>query len=183
MSRPLDGRASEILRSAIIAGSPIAETGGDRTAGGARPPGSTVFRTSPDYGTGKTTQVDNKLPRARRLSGRKAFGRVFGGRNSASDRNVVVYARRNGLPYSRLGLTVGRKHGGAVRRNRIKRLLRDAFRLEYAAMPMGYDLVCVPRVGGAATLETLRRSVRLVAHRAVERCRASRRRRGPDEST
>ncbi|MFQ5423436.1 MAG: ribonuclease P protein component [Phycisphaerae bacterium] len=114
-----------------------------------------------------------RFPRARRLSGRKAFGRVFGTRRSASDRTLVVYVAPNDLPYTRLGLTVGRKHGNAVCRNRIKRLLREAFRLDYAALPQGFDLVCVPRVGADTSLEAYRRSIRLVSHRAV-RHRANR---------
>ena len=111
-----------------------------------------------------------KFGRTRRLHGVKAFARVFGGRRSAANRLLVIYAAGNDLPYSRLGLSVGRRHGNAVRRNRIKRLLREAFRLEGDALPSGYDLVCVPRVGDLGTLEAYRRAMRTVAARAVARC-------------
>lgn len=111
--------------------------------------------------------------RARRLSGKKAFARVFGGRCSAGDRHLVVFAMPNGLSYCRLGLTVGRKCGNAVARNRIKRLLREAFRLEGGSLPEGHDLVCLPRPGVESPLEAYRRSMRSVSARAAERCRAS----------
>lgn len=113
-----------------------------------------------------------KFGRARRLRGTNAFARVFGTRCSASNKLLVVYAAANGLPYSRLGLAVGKKHGGAVRRNRIKRLLREAFRLEGDALPAGYDLVCIPRVGEVGTVEAYRRAMRTVAHRAAARYKA-----------
>lgn len=54
---------------------------------------------------------------------------------------LAVYGRPNGLPESRLGLSVGKRVGNAVRRSRVKRVLREAFRLMRTEMPAGYDLV------------------------------------------
>lgn len=52
---------------------------------------------------------------------------------------------------ARLGVTATRKIGGAVQRNRIKRLVREAFRLEPTLLPAGIDLVVVAK-GGAPAL-------------------------------
>jgi len=104
---------------------------------------------------------------AQRLKGRRAFARVFGGRRSSADRLLVVYAMPNDLSWARLGLTVGRKHGTAVRRNRIKRLLREAFRLGYGELPQGYDFICVPRVGALGALSEYRQALRTLATRAA----------------
>ncbi|MCA9256323.1 MAG: ribonuclease P protein component [Phycisphaerales bacterium] len=116
----------------------------------------------------------NPFPRSRRLSGRKAFARVFGGRHSAGNRFLVVYALPNELDHPRLGMSVGRRQGNAVARNRLKRLIREAFRLEGDRLPDGYDLVCIPRVGVELTLENARRSIVSVSERAVTRANASR---------
>lgn len=84
---------------------------------------------------------------------------------------MVVYAVANELPYSRLGLSVGRKHGTAVQRNRIKRLLREAYRLERPQLPAGLDLVVVPRQGNEWTLEKARASLVAAVRQVDKRCR------------
>lgn len=54
---------------------------------------------------------------------------------------LAVYGRPNGLGVSRLGLSVGKRIGNAVRRGRVKRALREVFRLIRTEMPAGYDLI------------------------------------------
>lgn len=114
-----------------------------------------------------TVERGANFRQAQRLKGRRAFARVFGGRRSSADRLLVVYAMPNDLSWARLGLTVGRKHGMAVRRNRIKRLLREAFRLGLDELPQGYDFVCVPRVGAVGTLSEYRQALRTLGSRAA----------------
>lgn len=57
----------------------------------------------------------------------------------------VVLARRNGRSRSRLGITVSRKVGHAVTRNRIKRIVRDYFRLNRDPLPAALDLNVIAR--------------------------------------
>jgi ribonuclease P protein component len=87
------------------------------------------------------------------------FRRVYDRRRSASDNWLIVYACPNGLPYLRLGLSVSRKVGNAVRRNRIRRLYREAFRLTRQEMPVGLDIVLIPRSPDEPTLEGLKKSL------------------------
>ncbi len=81
------------------------------------------------------------FPRSRRLSGQRVFAAVYGARVRKHAGPLVVYGRPNELGFTRLGLSVSRRVGIAVRRNRIKRLLREAFRLNQHDWPRGYDLV------------------------------------------
>jgi ribonuclease P protein component len=95
------------------------------------------------------------------------FRRVYDRRRSASDGWLIVYACPNGLPYLRLGLSVSRKFGGAVQRNRLRRLYREAFRLTRHEVPTGLDLVLIPRKPEPPTLAELKKSLpRLVRHAA-----------------
>ncbi len=85
------------------------------------------------------------FPKTHRLGGRLNFARVFEAKVKAARGPVVVYAQPNELAYPRLGLSVSRSVGNAVKRNRIKRLLREAFRLMQHDLPKGYDFVVVVR--------------------------------------
>ena len=73
------------------------------------------------------------------------FSAVYEARVRESRGPLTVYARPNDLPHPRLGLSVSRKVGTAVRRNRIKRLVRESFRLLQHDLPQGYDLLVVVR--------------------------------------
>ena len=87
------------------------------------------------------------------------FRRVYDYRRSLSDARLIIYAYPNGLPYLRLGLSVSRKVGQAVYRNRLRRLYREAFRLSRPSLPAGLDLVLIPRGQEEPSLEDLRRSL------------------------
>jgi ribonuclease P protein component len=97
---------------------------------------------------GTRVTTTHPFPRSHRLRASARFDAVFRAGGRASRDGMLVVALGNGLPHARLGLSVGRRFGPAHRRNRAKRLLREAFRLDLARLPAGYDLIVVPRAGG-----------------------------------
>src|SRR5262249_27081082 len=82
-----------------------------------------------------------------RLRAAADFRRAFDRRRVVSDQAFVIHSVENGLEYSRIGIVVSRKVSRrAVVRHRIKRLVREVFRLNKAAFCKGIDFVIVARV-------------------------------------
>jgi ribonuclease P protein component len=90
-------------------------------------------------------QRTQTYPRTHRLKGKETFAGVYDARVREARGPVTIYAKPNGLPHPRLGLSISRRVGTAPRRNRIKRLLRDSFRLMQHDFPRGYDWIIVAR--------------------------------------
>ena len=79
------------------------------------------------------------------------FRRAYNRGKSAADSRLALYVRRNGQKTNRLGLTVSTKVGGAVVRNRIRRRLREIYRLHEDRLAPGCDVVIVARVQAASS--------------------------------
>ena len=87
------------------------------------------------------------LSSRQRLQLPEDFKAVYAVKSAVRLPSVVVCYRPNGLEYSRLGVSVSKKYGNAVRRNRIKRVFRASFRKCQHELPAGYDIVLLPRHG------------------------------------
>jgi len=74
------------------------------------------------------------------------FRRLYNKGKNAASKCVVVYCNRNGKAENRLGITVSTKLGGAVQRNRIRRRLKEIYRLNEPTLRTGYDIVLVARM-------------------------------------
>ena len=73
------------------------------------------------------------------------FRRLYAKGKSAANSYLVIYCRRNGTETNRIGFTVSKKLGGAVVRNRVRRRLREVYRLHEEQFAPGWDIVVVAR--------------------------------------
>jgi ribonuclease P protein component len=111
-----------------------------------------------------------------RLTRGADYERVYARRCTVRDELLQICACPNGLAYSRVGLSVSRRWGAAVVRNRLRRLFREAFRLSKAELPAGLDLVLIPR-RSAVELAELRPALVRLARQAARRLEHERNRR------
>jgi ribonuclease P protein component len=89
------------------------------------------------------------MKRKFRLQKAKDFERVRAEGRSWANKSLVLSARPNDLTQSRFGFVVSRRIGIAVRRNRVKRLLREAARLRLPHTVAGWDIVVIARAAAA----------------------------------
>ena len=73
------------------------------------------------------------------------FGKVYRKGKSRANRQLVLYILENGTDKNRLGISVSKKVGNSVVRHRVKRLIKEVYRLNEPAFARGYDLVFIAR--------------------------------------
>jgi ribonuclease P protein component len=113
------------------------------------------------------------FPPYRRLRRPQDFERVFDTGQRAGDQHLLMFAAPNDQGTTRLGLSVSKKHGNSVQRHRLKRQLRDAYRLSQADVPEGLDLVLVPRQNSGAGLAQFRESIVALSGRLARKLKAA----------
>jgi ribonuclease P protein component len=87
------------------------------------------------------------LKRAERIKKSAEFIIIYQKGARKESRHFKVAILRNNLPWSRLGITVGKKIGNSVQRNHIKRRIREYFRLHKALLPASSDIVFTAKAG------------------------------------
>ena len=116
-------------------------------------------------------QLDFRLPKSQRLKSTSDFKRCYSG-SRAGDGHLLLFAVGNEMASTRLGVSVSKKHGNAVARNRKKRLLREAFRLVQHELDSSTDYVVVPRQRTDSTLNDYQASLVRLARKLKRRVAA-----------
>ena len=125
----------------------------------------------------KGKPLDERFTKMDRLRTRSDYQRVYAGRVSVADRQIIVYACKNDNDGSRLGTSVSRKIGNAVVRNRWKRRIREAYRTHRTQLPNGLDLIVLPRRGARPHFQSIVESLIPLCHKVAKRLS---KRRGPN---
>lgn len=109
-----------------------------------------------------------RFSREMRLRRQADFQRVHERACHAADAVLVIRGIANGRARSRLGVSVSRRVGNAVVRNRWKRLVREAFRQHQHQIPGSVDFVVRPRRGAVPDFQAIQKSLRALARRVAD---------------
>lgn len=112
------------------------------------------------------------FPKHRRLVSNRQFKAVLDCNLRVSNGLLALFIAENDCGYARLGVSVGKSCGGAVVRNRLKRLLREVFRQSQNKVPAGFDYLVMisPKSARASDPEAFKEAVRRLT---FEQIRAS----------
>ena len=75
------------------------------------------------------------------------FSSIYKKGKSVGDRYVVVFCRKNNLPYNRIAFLASKKVGNSIVRHRLTRLIRESYRLQEERFRCGLDIIVIARIG------------------------------------
>lgn len=114
-----------------------------------------------------------KFPKSVRILKQADFDRVHQANWYAADNVLVIKAVSNETSVTRLGLSISKKVGNAVVRNRWKRRIREAFRVQREQLPGGLDIVVRPRKGAICDYAAIENSLKSLVARVERRIQKS----------
>ena len=110
-----------------------------------------------------------RYTRGQRIRSSREFSQIYDQKLRAGDAHLLMFVAFNGQQVSRLGMSISKKNGNSPQRHRIRRLIREAFRLEQFRIPAGLDLICIPRAGSGSTLDDYRCSIVALSRKISKR--------------
>ena len=107
--------------------------------------------------------------KSQRIHSNRDFAGIYELNQRADDQYLLIFAAVNQRNSTRIGLSVSKKHGNAVRRMKLKRLLREAFRLTQHELPKGLDMILIPRIRSGAGLSDYHNSLLRLSQKLAKR--------------
>ena len=157
---PLDGPLADRLGEPSGAASPTDPTALESSGPATGPASGSRPAVTGAQGPLAGVRPSPRLGPAEHLRSRNEFAALRERGRRGGDDVLRVLIAPNGLPYSRIASAVSKRAGNAVHRNRLRRLYRDAFRLDKDRLPRGYDVVVSPARGsGQPELAVVRSSL------------------------
>ena len=89
--------------------------------------------------------VSQKFEKNERLRLRNDFKKLFDSKGRSVNSYFVLVFRENNLGYSRIAVSIKRKFGKAVLRNKLRRQIKEIYRTNKSEFPQGYDFLFIPR--------------------------------------
>lgn len=103
------------------------------------------------------------------LKDNKEFLRLYRGGKHVSSNNVVLYYKKSKDKKTRVGFSISKKVGNSVRRHRLKRLMKEVYRLECGSKLKGYNVAFVAKVGNTIdSYDEMKKTIQTLLSKAVK---------------